>query len=235
MDQWRRHVEGMLEGDSVEKDLAMELGVPAHSMSLRERPSGSVAQRVPIPDSPLAESSSKPGEDLVLHSSRSQATVTSPKIPLAPALSTRVSSLTDADSMASPSQQTISGPTMATPPPRPSRHLRYTTQNTDKGSVETDATPVRDAATKRLSDGETSTLHGRATPVPVRPKETGVGDQSEKTPVTENRNPYAFPPESEVMVDETLDSEAEKIALASYQGDETFVKKDRLAEYIGGT
>jgi hypothetical protein len=48
------------------------------------------------------------------------------------------------------------------------------------------------------------------------------------------RSPYAYPPLVEPEVDESIDTEAGKIAVASFKGEETLVKKDRLAEYIGG-
>lgn len=232
MDQWRRHVEGMLEGDSVERDLAMELGVPAQSMTLRDRTTTSQsASGIPLPESPIA--SSKSGQDLLSHPSRSKSAGSSPKIPLAPALSTRVSSLADADLTNTPVQQATQIMSMLTPPARPSRHLRYPTQSTDEDTPASEALLSRKDAGKRLSDGDTSTLHGRGTPV-AGPAANSPLDETSRTPTTMGRSPYAYPPLVEPEVDESIDTEAGKIAVASFKGEETFVKKDRLAEYIGG-
>jgi hypothetical protein len=122
---------------------------------------------------------------------------------------------------------------MLTPPARPSRHLRYPTQSTDEDTPASEALLSRKDAGKRLSDGDTSTLHGRGTPV-AGPALDSPLDESSRTPTTMGRSPYAYPPLVEPEVDESIDTEAGKIAVASFKGEETLVKKDRLAEYIGG-
>ena len=235
MDQWRRHVEGMLEGDSIERDLAMELGVPAQSMTLRDRFEGSSPQKASSPESPLGDSSLRADQDLLSHPSRANTSGSSPKIPLAPSLSTRVSSLAMSDPITTPTNQNSPNLAVSTPPARPSRHLRYPTQSEDdRETTDNEPSPAGDGTIKRLSDEDASTLHGRGTPVAADSTDLTADNQSGMTPLAAGRNPYAFPLDIDPEAHQDLDAEAKAIAQAAFQGEECFVKKDRMAEYIGG-
>ena len=235
MDQWKRHVEGLIDGDGLERDLAMELGVPAHSMTLRDHVP-TVPQRVSLPESPTTElRKQSSAEDLTLRSKSTERRPSRDRT-TTPMLSTRSSSLTDGTLFINPLDQNskISG---VTPPDRPSRHMRYPRQDSPVDVVE----DVFDATVPAGSEPPGSAKLLSQTPVPSR-RPSNVAEPVESVPTsastpgldaTETPISSAASTPEKLSPDASLDLEAEKIAKSAYRGEENFVTKDRLAEYLG--
>jgi hypothetical protein len=235
MDQWKRHVEGLIDGDGLERDLAMELGVPAHSMTLRGH-LPTVPHRASLPESPTAElRKQSSGEDLTLRAKHTERRPSRDRT-TTPMLSTRSSSLTDGTLFISPLDQNSKSSGL-TPPDRPSRHLRYPRQDSQVDEVEDvfDATippsPEPPGSEKMLSQSPPSSRRPSKVTEPVESAHTSASvprPDSSETPI-----PSVAPTPEKLSPDASLDLEAEKIAKSAYRGEEDLVTKDRLAEYLG--
>ena len=235
MDQWKRHVEGLIDGDGLERDLAMELGVPAHSMTLRDH-IPTMSHRGSLPESPTAElRKQSSGEDLTLRATPTERRSSRDKTAI-PMLSTGSSSLTDGTLFVSPLEQN-SKSSVLIPPDRPSRHLRYPRQDSQVDEVG----DIFDAPVPTSPEPpENAEMLTQSPPPSRRPsKVTDPGEAAQmsasapglvtsETPISST----ASTPEK-LSPDASLDLEAEKIAKSAYRGEEDVVTKDRLAEYLG--
>jgi hypothetical protein len=249
MAQWKRDVEGMLKGDNIEENLAMELGVPVSSMTIHGTSDTDATSR-PLPESPLLSPLSEAnGQDphplgrVGSHGNSSRFT-SSPAVPI------RSTSITGPDvatlhtNLISP-QEEVQSVRTARHSSLPSLFSQGVIPASREGDV-ADASGTEETSDK-VSEGDAATLHGRFTPQPTmtsqileqagsmqhgqhaspsRTRITSIGT----TPVSPGE-----PPSGSSSTEAELEAEAKKIAISCYNEDETFLKKDRVAEYIGGT